>query len=404
MLNDCPTELEQGFRNLNAYPVWTQDRQAETTPSPAGAFGGGRGTGSVGAIVEQTLRNVLGWRPRVNDPRGLSTALNQAFSYSEVGGRGVYTYVPRSYAAQVQADMGALTGAQASIYARAKVSLEQCLILLDRVYKLDPAGDPENIAALKAIVRSHLTDLVNELGLEGGPRVERVDTLFESLIGECNVLGGQMKNLEDALGFNDDQFNKNRVNTIAEEQNYTDFLTIIDYCESLKATWDKNREYFGPSTESPFLGTQAIHLSRAFAVLGESVEEVNAAFDSVFLGPSERHLIRLDFRDAGSSMSVGELLDWIHTVATVEGPQLVQEGGKLGVKALVPVLKKLEALVTSALNQGEVPEAYKTPRVQTSLNGLLNILTTTYELADSFSCAAADKTVPHGDDSEAAAT
>ena len=97
-------------------------------------------------------------------------------------------------------------GAQASIYQRAKVALDQSLPLLDGLYSLLPDSDPEDTGAIRAIIRFELSELVSELGVEGGPRVQRVDELFASLLGDDPDLtdpeqvGGQLNLLRERLG------------------------------------------------------------------------------------------------------------------------------------------------------------------------------------------------------------
>lgn len=123
-------------------------------------------TSSLGQAVESALREVLAWRPRTSDPQGFVAALNQAFTMSEVEGHTEWSWAPRSYA--IQADMGAVTGAQASIYARARAALNQSSIpLLEGLYPLRPDADEQEMKSSRAVVRSTLTELVSELG-DGG--------------------------------------------------------------------------------------------------------------------------------------------------------------------------------------------------------------------------------------------
>jgi hypothetical protein len=79
---------------------------------------------------------------------------------------------------------GGITGAQASVYQRAKDALDKSLHLLDGLYPLFKEAKDEDVAALKATVRSQFTDLVNELGLYGGPRISRISQLFFLLLGQ----------------------------------------------------------------------------------------------------------------------------------------------------------------------------------------------------------------------------
>jgi hypothetical protein len=362
----------------------------------------GGGATAVGRIVERELREILGWRPRSNDPKGFQAALQQAFTITELAGHTEVTWKPRTYSVEIQADLGAITGAQASLYTRAKGTLDQVLPLLDGLAPLRTDFDAENVEAAKAIVRSQLSELVAELGVEGGPRVQRVDQLFTFLLGETqtNLLGGTQTNavarpdrsvqrdpdavggglggLRDRLGLDRD-----RINTIDEEHGFTNFLVVLDQVVGLAESWDTQRQFFvrGGAVE-PFLGTQLVLLSRDLEVIAESVHEVEFAMDSVFLGPAERQTLELRFPGAptrplvaGSPpMFVSELLSWVERFATEEGRQLIQDGGRQGVVAFRPTIELLQALVEAALvapaglqDPFRMPAAYRRQRVQRAL-------------------------------------
>jgi hypothetical protein len=297
--------INRSVENISAYPVLTQE-MSYTTPSTSG--GGAVTARPLGQLVENTLRDVLGWRPKLTDHRGFVAALTQSFNCKEVEGRTECVYTPRTYAVHVQADLGALTGAQASIYARARVALEQSQLILARLHPLRSDADDEDVEAQRAIVRSLWTELVNELGVEGGPRVQRIDTYFEQLRGVGNgatdptMVGGALRDLGNTLGLTPDQ-----VNTVEEEQNLTDYLTLVDYVNSLYLSWENRRQFFDRSSSAqPFLGTQLVLVGRALNVVAESVQEVYRAMDSVFLGPGERQTIELVYNNP-SQTSVGRL-------------------------------------------------------------------------------------------------
>jgi hypothetical protein len=181
--------------DLQAYPVLTQDFSPGALPSATGPAQVGTigGTSPLGLAADKAIREVLSWRTRTDDPKGFLGALNQAFDLKEVEGHTEWSWTPRSYT--VQTDMGALTGAQASIYTRAKVALDQSVRLLDGLYALIPSVEPEDLATVQAVVRTQFTALVNEFGVVGGPLVPRVDELFELLLGP-----GTPSNPEDIRG------------------------------------------------------------------------------------------------------------------------------------------------------------------------------------------------------------
>src|SRR5262249_38718689 len=154
---------------------------------------------------EAALREVLSWRPRANDPKAFIAALNQSFQLKDFEGHTIFKWTPRSYAVTVADDLGAVTGAQASIYDRAKVALDQSLPLLDGLYPLRIESKEEEIDAIRAVVRSEFMQLVAELGIVGGPRVQRVNELFGFLFdtttefdpenpgGHLGILGDRLK-------------------------------------------------------------------------------------------------------------------------------------------------------------------------------------------------------------------
>lgn len=378
--------LREAVADLTSYPFLTEEVGSIST---ATGVSGAPAAAPLGQTIERTLRDVLGWRPKVSDHKGFVAALTQSFPCQEIEGQIKCVYTPRTYAVQVQADMGAVTGAQASIYARAKTALDESLILLDRLRALDPAADVEETGAARSIVRSELTQLVNELGVEGGPRVSRVDTLFDLLRGANNPspdpeqIQGQLRQLQEEFGLTRDQ-----VNTIEEEQNLTDFITLVDYVNSLKQSWDAQRRFFDrSSTAEPFLGTQLVLVSRALAVVAESVQEAYFAMDSVFLGAAERQTTELTFSNS-PPLFVAELLEWVDRVASEEGPQLIQDGGKAGVIALYPTINTLRTLVRDSMippqDPARFPESYRTARVQRTLNEMASHLDETADLAGQF--------------------
>ncbi len=376
---------EEFLKDLQTYPILAQEVSLGNAPAASGP------STSLNRTVENLMRDVLGWRPKTSDPRGFVAALTQSFTLEEVEGHVEWSYVPRGYA--VQADLGALTGAQASIYQRAKAALAEMLPILDRLYPLQPEYDSENVAAIRTIVHDALVALVAEFGVEGGPLVQRVNVLFDQLLGENPDLResekpqGQLGALSLAFGLSRDA-----INTLEEERNYTDFLMLVDYANGLKSSWDDQKDYFGGARgeKEPYLGTQLVWLSRQLGVIAESVQETYFALDSVFVGPAERQTTRLDIvgfvRKAQEDEStlvtwwnslptsakelledlvlkntspiyLAELLNWVEQVVGTSGPKLIQDAGKAGVVALQPVLSNLTKLMKATALIASAPSS-----------------------------------------------
>jgi hypothetical protein len=119
-------------------------------------------------------------------------------------------------------------------------------------------------------------------------------------------------------------------------------------------------------------------LSRQLSVIGETVGEVRFTLDSVFIGASERQTLQLEFTGGDPAMFIEDILSWTEAFAKDEGPQLIQNAGKLGVgDGFLPVVQKLQTLVTEArhpVNESALPPGYRTNRVQRSLKDLADQL------------------------------
>ncbi len=330
------------------------------------------GSGSPTSVAQGAMRDLLGWRYRKDDPKGFLAALNKAIDLNEVEGYAEWAWKARPFMAQ--ADLGEVTGAQASIYTRAKAALEQALPLLDKLKPLRADADEEEMESIRALVRSAWLELVNELGVVAGPRIHRIDGYFLQLLGDI-ASNSPIKYPDDvtsqdkleklgtlgklALRFG---FQRDRVLTVNEEQNLTDWLILLDHTVSLCQTWTNQKEFFkwNGSSTNKFLGTQLIRLSQALAVLGESVRETYAMMDSVFFGAEERNVTVLTFslpdnsnppQSVSLEMSVSELLSWVEHFAVIEGPQLIEDSGKDGVAVVSETLNRFKILLGQLLDQ-----------------------------------------------------
>jgi hypothetical protein len=225
--------------DLQAYPVLTEEVSAGvisgTTHASPGPIGG---TSAMGLTGDQALREVLSWRTKADDPMGFVGALNPVFDPKEVQGHTDFNWMPRSYT--VQTDLGAVTGAQASIYIRAKVTLDQSLPLLDGLYALIPYAEAEDLATVQAVVRTQFTALVTEFGVVGGPRVPRVDELFELLLGPGSPTNPEDIETSGSLGLVRQRFGLERryVTTVDDEQNLTNYMILVDCVIGLKQGWN----------------------------------------------------------------------------------------------------------------------------------------------------------------------
>ena len=322
-------------------------------------------------FVRNALGRALGRRLNTTDPKAMLATIERAFtSTMNDAGTRVFEWTPRSYAVQTELG-GKVTGAQASLYRRAKSALDEILPLLDRIEPLEDAPDEEEVDAIRAIVRQEITTLVDELGLEGGWRESRVNLLFSNLLGNFDPLtiGGHLRDLARIFGFTPN----NRIVTIAEEEILTDFTVISDLIQSLRVSWQNILQ----PNESQFLGTKVVLLERALHSLAEGVDELRYVMESVGLGPAERRVVRLEYIEISAlrsyrrvNLTIAELLDWILNFATEEAPNLIENAGSFGINTLLSTLNRLYQIVRQVLNANASHNALQTSRVENALNEL----------------------------------
>jgi hypothetical protein len=377
-----PTTLE-AVTDLAAYPVLTEG--VTTTGPPAPGYGRTGAGAEYGQVVEQVVRDVLGWRPST-DVNGFQAALTGAFQLREVEGHTEWTWQQRGYA--VQADMGALTGAQASIYARAKSALDQILPLLAGLTPLNPAlYPPQDLETIRTVITTELQELVSELALEGGPRIQRVDELFGLLLGDRigsrnlnpDVVQGQLGKLRDRFGLTVDQ-----IETVEHDRIVTNFRIVVEHVLALQASWSTDRDLLTPLDPRASFGTILVWLSRSLEAVCESVGDLEFAMDSVFVDAAQRQVIDLNL-PGEKALLLSDLLDWVRRATRDEGPRIIQDAGKDGVFAFAPVLRKLRDLVRKTRHAGRhdnsLPHGLRTPRVDRAFQVLVEQLEEAARLA-----------------------
>lgn len=294
--------------------------------------------------VRTAIRNVLGVRSRTEDPKAFVDALTSAFRLVKVEGHVESRFVPRGYA--VQADLGAVSGGQASLYRRATIARAEILRILDGLTSLRSDGDADDMEAYRVIVRNSVQSLVDEMGLPGGPRVAMVDSYFAGLVGRGNTspdqVAGQLGALRERFGLTDDN-----VNTIEEEGRRTSFWTLVDLVTDLRDAWRGQRKRFTGAKGSGFLGTELIHISRLMEAATDQVEELESVLDSVLVGGNERQTIQLDDE---ANLTLDGLLSWLTSFLHDEGRRLAQDAGRDGiVSALAPTAVALASTFKSTL-------------------------------------------------------
>jgi len=382
-----------------AFPLLTTD----------GAGGRGQAAGAVdqGPAVAAAIRDVLGWRPRAADTKAFNAALTASFDLKQVEGHVEATYRPRGYA--IQADLGGITGGQASLYTRASAAHTQINRLMDALKPLRPDADPEDCDAFRLLIRDSVRQIVAELGQPGGPRVQLVDAAFATLTGylpgggqaftsgppvgtgtgSTGVAGGgggrvagpprswpgspggtpsspliqvplapsgttaddvtgQLGAMRERFGLTNDN-----VNTVEEEKIRTSFWTLVDLIQDLQRSWDAQRLEFGSDAGRGFLGTELVLINRLLAAAAEQVDELESVLDSVLISGAERQTLILDDR---FRLTLDGLLGWLRTFLTEDGPRILTDAGRDGLTAsFTPTVAALRSVVRDKLVARLVP-------------------------------------------------
>src|SRR5436305_525608 len=148
------------IRDVTTYPLLTQEVGfASSSFAAAGAAGNSNSGSNLGMTVTRAINEVLGWKSKPGDPKAFLGALNASFTCTEMEGHVKCKWTLRSYA--VATDVaGGITGAQASLYTRAKEVIDLALPLLDGLHTLDPTTDKEDVEALKKVARDQMNELV----------------------------------------------------------------------------------------------------------------------------------------------------------------------------------------------------------------------------------------------------
>ncbi|MCI2419031.1 hypothetical protein MOQ72_16425 [Saccharopolyspora sp. K220] len=319
-----------------------------------------------GRLADKAISDVLGWKWRDGDTKGFVAALTGSFELKRVEGHTEATWTPRGYA--IQADLGAVTGGQASLAARARSAIKDATALLDSLRPLRPGADPENGEGFRSLVRHGLEEIRKELE---SPlvRVPRVDQLFLLLLGnpssavDADQVRGHLGQLRDEFGLVG-----GLVNTIEEERIQTSFITLVDWVLSLYRGWLDARSRIDPfahpeTGQSPFFGPTVVALSQLLSAAAVQTDELVSALRSVSIHRGDREVLRIPDPDGGS-MSLGGLLRWVQDFACFEGGKLIESAGKDGVdSAFLQVAERLERIVGNLPkrtdDQQDVPGNYR---------------------------------------------
>jgi hypothetical protein len=376
-------------RDILAYPVWTAEVGGGASGGSTAAAGG-----SLEDVLDRQVYEVLGGVPDDADARTIASTLERSFTATEVDGSLTVSYTPGSYVAQTSIGAG-VTGLQANLVATSRREADAALPLIDALSPLldTPEADPELIAASKGLLAEAMQAFVGEVGVDGGPRQPRAGLLLRQMEGAVDDLGWRLSMT------NAGAIDRTHVVNAADEDDVSNFIAVSNAVATMKRLYD---DYVGggngnppPSTYKDDLGRKFVLLSRSLARVGELVDDVARAMDSVRIGKREREQIFL----TDINMTIEDLLSWMSSFATTEATYLIERSGRRGARIVAdtigakgpadPADRTLRSEVQRLIDVAEhpapgtgLPDGLSHPRVLAPLNDLLKALGPAFDDAD----------------------
>ncbi len=340
--------LDQSVARAIEFDSTYPPASTQTTGTTYSAPGSGS---NLQQLVTRTLQGVLGRSFKPGDHESFRAALNVSFEVEQVSGKSAYKHIPRAYPSVGATDIGAgISGAQYSMVTFAKALQEQTRPLLKNLRSLNTSVDEEDLEATKAIFTTAWDEFVAELSREGGPRTSRADDLATRILGD-DAVSGHLVDLGDQLAAikktdSGIVIDRSRVVTIEEEGHLTNFIALADYYRAASQAWIVYRDNFLGKD----LGSGLLMIERALSVVEDGANEVYLAMDSVNINQAERLIITIGFPPPDDKLTVEDLLSWICSFVSQEGPTLIRDGGLRGVQAIKRTTEKLEQLTGQFIN------------------------------------------------------
>jgi hypothetical protein len=308
--------------------------------------------------VERAITQVLG-RSTGRNPESFVRALQDAFPTKADG---QISFTPSRSTLSLYGGSSSMSGAigtglsgqisaeQSTLYRQSSIIAADAIKVLSGLQPFTPVADLDRVEALRALVKSQITSLVDEFGRPDTPRAQRVDTYFDALKGPNGFLGqfGRSALLERSLA---------TPTTTADESQVAGYELLKNYIDTLEATWNRYLAQTDPNQPVNVL-LFSERLARA-SVLLSAVAGSNASFiaamDSVGFTEQERRSNAAKFTTMGTDepelpdITVNDLNDWLDRFATMEGPYLLADSGQYGLDFVTNQADKLYLVVVPIL-------------------------------------------------------
>lgn len=232
--------------------------------------------------------------------------------------------------------VGQLSTKQATLYREASLVAGDFLKILAGLETFVPVANKEEVEALRALIRSEISILVEEFGRVDEPRRTRVDAYLTAL----NSSLGDLK----SIGF----FVPNQVTILGDKTQTAGFELLTKYEQILQMIWDEFKK------TSSSLSEQVERANVLLPIIAQGNIDFQAAMNSVAFTESKQRSRATNFKtyllnatlktgwpvvsDTTGSFNIPEppdikvrdLVDWLDRFANIEGPIQLAELGKFG--------------------------------------------------------------------------
>lgn len=241
-------------------------------------------TSSSASSLERQVDSAIAQALRKTPGRGATNfikALNAAYPRS-AGGQ-TTTVASRSQVLFYNSDengksggLGALSTRQLALHRQTSIVAADALKILEELHPFTPDADSDRVEALRSLIQSQITLLVEEFGRADEPRAARVESALKSLREYVSEFGKQAQ-LHDSM----------LVAILDDENQTTKFELLSSYTKAIGQAW-ANYYQPGKANKPSSLSEKVDRAKVLLPIVSQATIDFSDALESVGLSESER--------------------------------------------------------------------------------------------------------------------
>jgi hypothetical protein len=241
-------------------------------------------TSSSASSLERQVDSAIAQALRKTPGRGATNfikALNAAYPPSKSGQ--TTTVASRSQVLFYNSDengksggLGALSTRQLALHRQTSIVTADALKILEELHPFTPDADNDRVEALRSLIQSQITLLVEEFGRADEPRAARVESALKSLREYVSEFGKQAQ-LHDSM----------LVAILDDENQTTKFELLSSYTKAIGQAW-ANYYQPGKANKPSSLSEKVDRAKVLLPIVSQATIDFSDALESVGLSESER--------------------------------------------------------------------------------------------------------------------